>query len=76
MLFTAKKAGRIKHLFFYKKHILKYCIDIEGDKSHGHKMFIDEKTGVINRESHSKDNIFPLTKKQWSLVNKFSTWKK
>lgn len=70
----SEAAGRIKHLFFYKNHVLDFAIDIEGNKSHGHKIFIDKATGSIGRKSHSKDNLYPLTDHQWKIVKKFMTW--
>lgn len=72
----SEKAGRIKHIFFYENHVLKFSIDLEGDKSHGHKIYVNPKTGEIGRKSHSKDNIQKLTAKQWEMVKLFGKWKK
>lgn len=72
----SESAGRIKHVFYYKDHVLVYAIDIEGSKSHSHKVYINKDTGAIGRETHSKNNTFELTKKEWNLVNKLRQWKK
>lgn len=72
----SEAAGRIKHLFFYKNHTLEYAIDIEGDKSHGHKIYVDKEAGIIGRKSHSKDNLYPLNDEQWKLVKKIMKWHK
>ena len=72
----SEKAGRIKHIFYYKDHILTYAIDIEGDKSHAHKIFVDIDSGAIGRESHNKKNTFELTQQEWELVKKLMQWKK
>lgn len=69
-------AKRIKHVFFYEDHVLKYTIDIEGDKSHSHKVFIDKDSGKIGRETHCESNTFELTTKEWELVKKLMQWKK
>ncbi len=72
----SETAGRIKHVFFYQDHVLKYEIDIEGDKSHSHKVFIDKDTGEIGRKKHNNANTFELTTKEWELVKKLMLWKK
>ena len=69
-------AGRIKHIYYYKDHYLYYAIDLDGNKSHAHKVFVDPKTGIIGRKTHDKTNIFELTSKEWNIVNKLSKWKK
>lgn len=72
----SKSAGRIKHIFYYKDHFLYYAIDLEGKKSHSHKVFVDHKTGIIGRKTHDKSNRFDLNPKEWNIVNKLSIWKK
>lgn len=72
----SNSAGRIKHIFYYKNHFLVYAIDIEGSKSHSHKIYVDPKTGKIGRKTHSKDNYFELNSIEWNLVKKFEPWKK
>ena len=72
----SESAGRIKHIFYYKDHFLYYAIDLEGGKSHAHKVYINPITGEIGRNTHDKSNYFELSSKEWSLVNKLGTWKK
>ena len=72
----SKSAGRIKHIFFYKNHVLYYAIDLEGVKSHSHYVEINPKTGEIGRKTHSKGNHHELSAKEWNLVKKFEEWKK
>ena len=72
----SKSAGRIKHIFYYKNHVLYYSIDLEGKKSHAHKVYVNPETGEIGRKTHSKDNRLELSTKEWTLVNKLAEWKK
>ena len=72
----SQSAGRIKHIFFYKDHILRYAIDIEGNDSHAHKVFVDPKTGEIGRKTHGADNRLKLTAEEWKLVKTLEKWKK
>ena len=72
----SETAGRIKHVFYYKDHILTYAIDLEGAKSHAHKVYMNPDTGEIGRKTHSKDNRFELSSKEWIIVKKLETWKK
>lgn len=72
----SNKAGRIKHIFYYKDHILHYQIDIEGNKSHAHNVYVNPKTGEIGRKTHSKENYFELNQNQWNIVNNLAKWKK
>ena len=72
----SESAGRIKHIFFYKDHVLYYSIDLEGKNSHAHNVYINPKTGEIGRKTHSKENHLELNAKEWNLVKKFSQWKK
>lgn len=72
----SESAGRIKHIFYYKNHVLYYSIDLEGKNSHAHHVFVNPKTGDIGRKTHSKDNYLELSAQEWNLVNKFSQWKK
>lgn len=69
-------AGRIKHVLFYKNHVLVKAIDIDGDKSHWHNVYINSATGEIGRKTHDKKNTFDLSPSQWKLVNVLSKWKK
>lgn len=70
----SESAGRIKHIFYYKNHVLYYSIDLEGKNSHAHKVFINSKTGEIGRKTHSKGNYLELSPKEWFIVNKLSKW--
>ena len=72
----SESARRIKHIFYYKNHVLYYSIDLEGKNSHAHNVYVNPKTGEIGRKTHSKDNYLELSAKEWNLVNKFSKWKK
>jgi len=72
----SESAKRIKHIFYYKNHVLYYSIDLEGKNSHAHKVFVNPKTGEIGRKTHSKDNYLELSAKEWNLVNKFEKWTK
>jgi hypothetical protein len=72
----SESAGRIKHIFYYKNHVLYYSIDLEGKNSHAHHVIVNPKTGDIGRKTHSKDNYLELSAQEWNLVNKFSQWKK
>lgn len=72
----SEAAGRIKHIFYYKNHVLNYAIDLEGDKSHAHNVYVDSKTGEIGRKTHSKKNRIELNQKEWNIVNKLSGWTK
>ena len=57
----SESADRIKHIFYYKDHVLHYAIDLEGNKSHAHKMYVNPSTGEIGRKSQFKSNTFELT---------------
>lgn len=72
----SESAGRIKHIFYFKNHVLYYSIDLEGANSHAHNVYVDPKTGNIGRKSHSKDNRLELSAKEWYIVNKLSKWTK
>ncbi len=72
----SQSAGRIKHVFFYKNHVLYYSIDLEGKNSHAHNVFVNPKTGEIDRKTHSKDNYLELSPKEWNIVNKLEKWTK
>lgn len=72
----SETAGRIKHIFYYKNHVLYYSVDLEGKNSHAHKVYVDPKTGEIGRKTHEKSNYFELNTKEWGIVNKLSVWKK
>jgi hypothetical protein len=72
----SQSAGRIKHVFFYKNHVLYYSIDLEGKNSHAHNVFVNPKTGEIGRKTHSKDNYLELSPKEWNIVNKLEKWTK
>ena len=72
----SQSAGRIKHIFYYKDHVLYYAIDLDGDKSHAHHVYVNPKTGEIGRKTHGKDNTLELSPNEWKLVNKFGAWKK
>ena len=72
----SESAGRIKHIFYYKDHVLYYSIDLEGKKSHAHNVYVNPKIGEIGRKTHSKDNYLELSDKEWIIVNKLSKWKK
>lgn len=72
----SESAGRIRHVFYYKNHMLYYAIDLEGKNSHAHNVYYDPKTGEIGRKTHSKDNYLALNAKEWNIVNYLSKWKK
>ena len=72
----SNKAGRIKHIFYYKDHVLYYSIDLEGKNSHAHHVYVNPKTGEIGRKTHSKDNRLELNDNEWKLVDKLGKWKK
>jgi hypothetical protein len=72
----SESAGRIKHIFYFKDHVLYYAIDLEGDKSHAHHVYMDPKTGEIGRKTHDKNNWEELSAKEWVLVNKLGKWTK
>ncbi|MBQ8655848.1 MAG: hypothetical protein IJ527_02135 [Prevotella sp.] len=69
-------AGRIKHIFYYKNHVLYYSIDLEGKNSHAHNVYVDPKTGKIGRKTHSNGNHLELSTKEWNLVKKLEKWTK
>ena len=69
-------AGRIKHIFYYKNHVLNYSIDLEGKNSHAHNVYVDPRTGEIGRKTHDKKNRLELSPKEWIIVNKLEKWKK
>ena len=72
----SEAAGRIKHIFYYKNHMLYYAIDMEGSNSHAHNIYVNPKTGEIGRKSHSKNNRIELSPSEWIIVNKLGKWKK
>lgn len=72
----SKNAKRIKHVLYYKDHVLYKAVDLDGAQSHWHKVYIDSTTGEIGRKTHDKDNIFALSPSQWKLVNTLNKWKK
>lgn len=72
----SEKAGRIKHVFFYKNHMLYYAIDLEGKKSHAHNVYVNPETGEIGRKTHSKSNYLELSPKDWNIVNNLEKWTK
>lgn len=72
----SESAGRIKHIFYYKNHVLYYSIDLEGKNSHAHKVYMDPKTGEIGRKTHDKKNHLELSPKEWIIVGKLEKWKK
>lgn len=72
----SQAAGRIKHIFYYKNHYLYYSIDLEGNNSHAHHVYVNPKTGEIGRKTHSKDNHLTLSPDEWNIVKKFEKWKK
>lgn len=72
----SQDAGRIKHIFYYENHILKKAIDLEGSKSHWHKVSFDPATGQIGRLSHDKGNFFKPDDEMWKLIKTLSKWKK
>lgn len=72
----SQDAGRIKHVFIYKNHILVKAIDLEGDKSHWHNVTINPQTGEIGRSPHAKLNSFEPTKGMWALIHALEKWKK
>lgn len=71
----SQKAHRIKHVFFYKNHILKIAIDLDDSGPHWHKVFFN-KDGTIGRKTHDSNNTFPLKPNQWSYIKGLYTWKK
>ena len=72
----SETAGRIKHIFIYKDHILNMAIDLEGNKSHWHRVFLDPETGAIGRGTHDKGNTFEPTAEMWDAIKYLSSWKK
>lgn len=72
----SQKAHRIKHVFYYKDHILRKQIDIEGPKSHWHNIAINPQTGEIGRISHDPSNVHEPTNEMWNIINNLSKWKK
>ena len=72
----SEAAGRIKHIFYYKNHVLYYSIDMEGKNSHAQNVYVDPKTGEIGRNTHDKKNRLELSAKEWNIVNKLSKWTK
>lgn len=72
----SQSAGRIKHIFYYKNHVLYYAIDMEGNNSHAHNVYVNTKTGEIGRKTHSKENYLKLSTKEWYIVNKLEKWTK
>lgn len=72
----SQSAGRIKHIFYYKNHVLYYAIDMEGKNSHAHNVYVNTKTGEIGRKTHSKENYLKLSTKEWYIVNKLEKWTK
>ena len=72
----SQSAGRIKHIFYFKNHVLYYAIDLEGKNSHAHNVFINPKTGEIGRKTHSKDNRHELSTQEWHIVKKLEKWTK
>ena len=70
----SEAAKRIKHIFYYKDHVLYYVIDLEGKNSHSHKVYVNSETGEIGRKTHDKSNTFALSPKEWNIVNKLTTW--
>lgn len=69
-------AGRIKHVLFYKNHVLYKAVDLEGGNSHWHSVRIDPITFVIGRVSHDSRNIHELSASQWKLVKMLEKWKR
>ncbi len=72
----SESAGRIKHIFYFKNHVLYYSIDMEGKNSHAHNVYVDPKTGEIGRKTHDKNNRLELSPKEWNVVNKLEKWTK
>ncbi|MGN0222850.1 MAG: hypothetical protein ACI4AM_02360 [Muribaculaceae bacterium] len=68
-------AARIKHILFYRDHILYKAIDIEGEDSHWHNVSIDSATGVIGRTTHNRKNTFEPSSSEWKLVKALEKWK-
>lgn len=72
----SETAGKIKHVFYYKDHVLYKAIDLEGSKSHWHHVTVDKETGKIGRISHDPDNVKQLLASQWELVRTLERWRK
>lgn len=71
----SQKAGRIKHVFFYKNHVLKIAIDLDDAGPHWHKVFLNP-DGTIGRKTHDKSNTFQLKPNQLKYIKGLYTWKK
>ena len=72
----SQTAGRITHIFYYENHILVKAIDIDGAKSHWHKVFYNPATGEIGRLSHDPGNCEKPDPEMWNLINTVSKWRK
>ncbi len=72
----SETVGCIKHVFYYKNHVLYKAVDLEGAKSHWHKVNVNPETGEIGRISHDKENVFKPTPEMWDMINHLMKWKK
>lgn len=68
-------AGRIKHVLFYKNHVLTKTIDLDGSKSHWHNVKVN-KDGEIGRIPHDPENVFKPSASQWKLIKALTKWRK